>query len=244
MGTLLWDSVTPSRESSGNRTGTPQWRRGLPTKRAPGRHSVVTSLPVTTHRNLLASLSCLVLFAVVVDPGVAAAQGDAVRRDPKGITGATPFWEQVKEGDNAFIAGDFSSATAKYEAAIKLEPRNPLAHSRLAQALVAKGDLEAAFDRLEVAARFATQLAVRAKIQFLQADIRERQAKFAQAKTRWEAYQKLVSDLDAKTDAQGKVYPDSAAERIKQIDAKAVRETDYAEVKTRIEKREKELTAK
>ena len=61
---------------------------------------------------------------------------------------------------------------------------------------------------------------------FLQADIRERQAKLSQAKRNWEKYQhhatsKIVGDDSA---ASGKLYPETAKERLKQIEARKERQ--------------------
>ncbi|MEN9578016.1 MAG: hypothetical protein RJA70_1025 [Pseudomonadota bacterium] len=186
----------------------------------------------------------MMLLAVATLALPVAAQDAEVRRDPKGVTGASPYLEQLKKADNAFVAGDYPAAQREFEAAIKLDPKNPLGHTRVAQVFIAKGELVAAFDRLEVASRFASDLVQRAKVQFLQADIREREGKLTQAKTRWEGYQKLVALPEADGASTGKVYPATAVERIRRIDDKAVRDADYTEVKTRIENREKELTSK
>ncbi len=205
-------------------------------------------------RSKVAVLVSVLASATVIGLGSASAEdakasppdADGVRRDPKGITGVSPFWEKLKAGDDAVIAGDMDAAMTAYEAAIKEEPQNFLGHTRAAQVLMLKGEFDPAFERLERALGFAKRVEQRAKVMFLQAEIQERKTKFAQAKRQWETYEKFTTSGEATSDKEAakKIYPATAKERLKQIKDREQRDKDYAEVKERIQKREKELDDK
>lgn len=159
-----------------------------------------------------------------------------VRKDPKGVKGISPFWEAVKKGDSAFIARDFESAIAAYKEAITAEPQNALGHYRVGEAQLAKGDLKEADAAFVSGLRFVgNDSLLKAKLEFVVADLRERQKSYDDATAKWTEYETFTT---AQADAKG--YPASATERKKVIETWKKVSADAADVKTRIEKRLKE----
>jgi tetratricopeptide (TPR) repeat protein len=169
---------------------------------------------------------CLVL-AVLAVCSVAQAGGE-VRRDPKGVKGISPFWEAIRKGDAAYIARDFDAALAAYSEAIQQEPQNGLGHYRAGEAYLAKGDLKKAEEAWMAALRFASSdRALKAKVLFVLADLRERQQSYQEAKDAWATY---------KTNVQGAAgaYPETADDRAKRIDEWVDTKAKYEPVKQRI----------
>jgi tetratricopeptide (TPR) repeat protein len=163
-------------------------------------------------------------------PAVAA---DGVRRDPKGIKGISPFWEQIKKGDDALSARDVEGAKAAYQEAIRSEPQHPMGHYRLGEVELRKGNLKEAEASWQSALRFAAEnLAMKGKALFVLADVKERQRSLEEATNGWNGY-------EAHTKAAGtvKTYPETPADRKKRIDTWKKMETDYAAVKERIKQR-------
>lgn len=166
----------------------------------------------------------------------AAAPADDVRRDPKGITGISPFWEALLKGDKAFVARDFDSAITAYQEAIKLEPQNALGHYRMGEAQLAKANPTEAETNWVAGLRFVGENhKLRAKLLFVIADLRERQKSLDDAAERWSEYEKFVG---AQPEAKG--YASTPTERKKRIDEWKKLTVDSAEVKKRIDARLKE----
>jgi tetratricopeptide (TPR) repeat protein len=167
------------------------------------------------------------------------AEGGEVRRDPNGVKGISPFWENVNKGDAAYIARDFDAAIGAYRDAIAASPQNPLGHYRLGEAQLAKGNIAEAEQSWDTGLRFAgDDQRIRAKLLFLMADLRERQKAYDEATARWEQYEKV-----AQQQPEAKAFPATAAERKKRIaDWKRITE-ESAAVKERIEARLKEAEA-
>jgi tetratricopeptide (TPR) repeat protein len=196
-------------------------------------------------KNVLATVLALAVWA----PGLATAQEPAtpkaaaqpaasgeVRRDPKGIKGISPFWESLKKGDDLYVARDFDGAISAYQQAISGEPQNPMGHYRIGEAHLAKGSDKEAEASWVSALRFVGKNhGLKAKILFVLADLRERQANLEDATERWEAYAQF-----AKTQPETKSYPATAADRKKRIAERQKMVNEYAAVKARIEKRLKE----
>lgn len=158
------------------------------------------------------------------------------RKDPAGIKGISPFWESVNKGDSALLARDFEGAIAAYKDAITREPQNPLGHYRLGEAEVLKGDLKEADGAFQTGLRFVgTQAAVKAKLEFAIADLRERQQQLDDATKSWTDYEQFTTQ-----DKNAKGFPATGTERKKVIEAWKKTSAESAEVKTRIEKRLKE----
>ncbi len=173
------------------------------------------------------------------DKAPAAAAG-GVRKDPQGIKGISPFWENVKKGDDLYVARDFDGAIAAYKDAITKEPQNPLGHYRIGEAHLAKGDMKEAEEAWVAALRFVGRdNALKAKVLFVLADLRERQKSYDDATDRWNAYETF-----AKQNTNAKTYPATATDRKKRVtEWKALLE-QYGAVKKRIEQRLKEADEK
>jgi len=188
-------------------------------------------------------LSALILSSVLAIASGALADGtsakkvdDGKRRDPKGIKGISPFWEALNRGDSAYSARDFDGAIAAYREAITVDPQNALGHYRAGEAQLAKGDLKEAEEAFLSGLRFVgNDSMLKAKLEFVIADLRERQKSYDDATQKWTEYETFTT---AQPDAKG--YPASATERKKVIDAWKKLSADSADVKARIDKRLKE----
>jgi tetratricopeptide (TPR) repeat protein len=165
----------------------------------------------------------------------AATGSGQVRRDPNGQTGISPYMEQVKKGEDAYVARDFPGAVAAFQEAIKMEPQKMLAFYRIGEAQLAAGNVGEAEAQWQAALTKTGSDDLRAKVYFVLADLRERQQKWADAKEAWNAY---ANYLQANPKALG--YAATSVERIKQIDRRVKDEKDYGEVKVRIQKRQEE----
>ncbi|MET0790556.1 MAG: tetratricopeptide repeat protein [Polyangiaceae bacterium] len=155
----------------------------------------------------------------------------SARKDPRGIKGISPFREALNKGDSALIARDFELALVAYKEAIAKEPQNPLGHYRVGEAQIAKGDLHEAEEAFLTGLRFAsaTDSALKAKLQFALADLRERQKAWDEASAKWTDYETFTTE-------QKLGFPDSGIERKRTVEAWKKLSADSAEVKARIEK--------
>ena len=99
---------------------------------------------------------------------------DGVRKDPKGVTGISPFWEALQAGDSAFVARQYTVALQKYQEAIQKAPHKTLAHYRAGEAALAAGDKDAAQSSWEAGLRYASKPVMKAKLLFVLADLEER----------------------------------------------------------------------
>lgn len=171
----------------------------------------------------------------------AAAKGEAgPRKDPQGVKGISPFWEQIKKGDDLYVARDFDGAIAAYKEAITKEPQNALGHYRIGEAHLAKNDTQEAETSWVAALRFVgNDHPLKAKILFVLADLRERQKSFDDATDRWNAYAQFAQQQPA-----AKAFPKTAEDRKGKIAGWTKLVSDYAAVKKRIEARLKEADAK
>ena len=145
-----------------------------------------------------------------------------------------PFRDFLKRGEDAYLARNFDAAIEAFQSALAKEPNNPVGHYRMGEALRAAER----FDQAEKAWTRALQLAgrdvaLKAKVLFVLADLRERQKNYAEAIKAWDAYGRFI--------AQHKTgYPKSAGERKKRNEAIKKLNDDYVAVKERIEQRLKE----
>ncbi len=168
-----------------------------------------------------------------------AASGE-VKRDPNGLKGISPFWESLKKGDDLYVARDVDGAIAAYRDAISKAPQNPLGHYRIGEAHLAKGDLPEAEAAWVAALRYVGKDgALKAKILFVLADLRERQKSYDDASERWTAYATF-----AQQNTSVKAFPKTPPERKKKIEEWKKTSAESAEVKKRIEARLKEADAK
>lgn len=157
-----------------------------------------------------------------------------VPRDPRGIKGISPVWEEIATGDAAIVAHDVDMALKHYEAAVKADGRSAIAHYRLGEARKAKGQLSEAQASYETAVKVGDHEAdVKAKALFALAALAERENKLSDARSLWKRYQEHVEKH-----GEIKAFPASASERLKRLDAQEQLSRDYALVKDRIKKTE------
>lgn len=156
-----------------------------------------------------------------------------LRRDPHGVKGISPFMEALKRGDAALLARDLDGAINAYRDALAKEPENALAYYRVAEAQILKGDLPEADKALTAGLRLvvATSPSLKAKLQFVLADVRERQKNYDEASAKWAEYEAFTT---AQKEAQG--FPASGAERKKVVETWQKSSADSAQVMARIEK--------
>lgn len=150
--------------------------------------------------------------------------------DPENIVAISQYMATIAKANERFVAKDHTTAIDTYKKAIVLSPRNPLGHVFLAEAYLATsnvGEAEAAIEQAYGAD--SKNLTLRAHVLFLRADIAERQKKWEQAKSAWQAYAEHVAKLG---DAGG--FPQTAAERLKALQKMMELEKAYAGVRERI----------
>jgi tetratricopeptide (TPR) repeat protein len=205
-----------------------------------GRITALAGLPVLVATLSMTSLTVAQPAATKVDAGKAAKapaakSADGVRRDPRGVTGISPFWEAIAEGDRAYVAGSYDDAVTSYKKAIAADPNNPMGHYRVGQAHVANSQIPEAEKAYQAALRYAaSDPQLKAKILFVLADLKERQHDSEGAVAGWNAY----ADHTKANANSG--YPATAGER-KKVNAKWQElQQQYAEVKARIAKRQAE----
>lgn len=171
---------------------------------------------------------------IAVEPATAVERqvANEVRRDPRGRKGISPFREAVQRGDAAVLARDFDAAIAAYRDALAKESENALGYYRIGEAQLLKGDVheaEVAFTAgLRVVA--AADSSLKAKLQFVLADLRERQKAYDEASAKWGEYEAFT------TSQKDTGFPASASERKKVVETWKKLSADAAAVKARIEK--------
>lgn len=141
------------------------------------------------------------------------------------------FKPAITDGSTKYAARDFAGAVAAFQKAIEADPKNPLGHYFLGEAQLANNNLteaEAAWTRasLESAEK---EPALRAKILFVLADLKERQRKWDEAKAAWQVY----LDWAAKY-PEAKAFTGSGQSRQQMIGAMQKQDTAYAVVRQRI----------
>jgi tetratricopeptide (TPR) repeat protein len=174
----------------------------------------------------------LVLLALALPPVYAAAQDTGpAGRDHKAIPSGK-YTGLCSEGNAKYALRDFPAAIAHYHAAIELDPKNPLGHYLLGEAQLAAGnvaDAEASWNRasLESGER---DPAMRSRVLFVIADLKERQWKWDDAKAAWQVYLDWASRFP-----NAAAYPASARSRQQVIDAMLRQDKSYEVVRRRIE---------
>jgi len=156
---------------------------------------------------------------------------------PAAAAGPSPYSALIQKGDSAYIARDFDAAIGAYRAEVQKNPSSAAAHFRLGQAELAKGDSAEAELSWQAALRFAAKdEALKSKVLFVLADLKERDKAYDEATARWKTYQE-----HAQTQPETKgTYPATATERLKRIEEWKKISEDASAVKARIEKRLKE----
>lgn len=134
-------------------------------------------------------------------------------------------------GNAKYASRDFDGAIEQYRKAIELAPHLALGHYLLGEAQLAAGNLaeaEASWSRaaLEVGER---DPALRGRILFVTADLKERQKKWEDAKAAWQAY----SDFAGRFPDAG-LFPTTAQARQVALDAVIKQDKAYEVVRQRI----------
>lgn len=169
----------------------------------------------------------------------AAAPATGGRKDPRGITGVSPYTEIISKGHGLIAARDLAGAISAYQEAIAADPNNPVGHYFLGAARVMKNELGEGQTSFESAVRFAGKNDdIQAKALFQIADLKERQDKLDEAKKAWDAY---IQFVEGHPKAHG--YAQNGAERIKVAEKRLAIVKSATEVKARIEQRLKEVGA-
>lgn len=189
---------------------------------------------------------------------------EGVRRDPRGITGISPYWEALRQGDRSFLVRDYATALAEYGRAAALEPRDSEGHLRMAEAQIALGRLLDAKESLAAGLRFAgDHQQLRARAVFLLADLAERRGAWDEALAAWQGYLALADEpierrgaasSDAPVDgpfdpgstetaapragSPATLHVATARARIERIEARKKAIEEYAAVRERVRRRE------
>ncbi len=146
-------------------------------------------------------------------------------------TSSGNFKPAVTEGATKYAARDFAGAVASFQKAIEADPKNPLGHYFLGEAQLANSNMteaEAAWTRASLESADKDP-ALRARILFVLADLKERQKKWDEAKAAWQVY----LDWAAKY-PEAKAFTGSGQSRQQMIDAMSKQDKAYAVVRQRI----------
>jgi tetratricopeptide (TPR) repeat protein len=181
-------------------------------------------------------LGLLLVPAVALGSLPARADGDGEGKkkpaaEVAASSGGAKYKDACKDGNTKYAARDFAGAIAAYQKAIELDPNNALGHYYLGEAQLAAGSLieaEAAWSRASLAGGDKDP-ALRARVLFVIADLKERQKKWDEAKAAWQVY------LDWATKyANAGAFPGSAQSRQQAIEAMQKQDKAYAVVRQRI----------
>lgn len=157
------------------------------------------------------------------------------RKDPEGIRGISPYMEALKKGEDAYVARDFQGAVTAFQDAIKLDVQKMVGYYRIGEAQLALNNITEAEAQWQNALTKTGPDELKAKVLFNLADLRERQAKWQEAKDAWNTYSTFCTEHP-----KALTYAATALERVKMIDRRVKDEKDYGEVKERTKRREAE----
>jgi tetratricopeptide (TPR) repeat protein len=178
--------------------------------------------------------TALVLALVAAAPvALADGKGSERRRGEAPAADATSgaYRAACADGNTKYAARDFPAAIEAYRKAIEHDPKNPLGFYLLGEAQLAGGNLteaEASWNRASLEAG-EKEPALRAKILFVLADLKERQKKWDEARAAWQVY----LDWASKYPNAG-AFPGSAQSRQQVIDTVVKLDKAYAVVRQRI----------
>jgi tetratricopeptide (TPR) repeat protein len=177
-------------------------------------------------------LAWLLLPALALVPVAAVGQrggaGKSVQSDARG---AGKYADACAQGNAKYASRDFQGAIEFYRSAIELDPKNPLGYYLLGESDLAAGSIaeaEAAWNRAS-ADSSDKDPALRARILFVIADLKERQWKWDEAKAAWQVYLDWASRFPNVAS-----FPASARSRLQVIDAMLKRDKAYEIVRRRI----------
>lgn len=156
---------------------------------------------------------------------------DKPKFDPSGRTAISEFTATVVDGNTRFASKDFPGALEAYKKAIALSPGDPLGPYLVAEAQLAQGNFVDAEAALAAAEKLGDKRPdVLGKVFFLQADAKERQKKWEDARAAWTKYDGFAQ----RRGGDGGVFPQTAAARIQAIDERIKLDKSYEDVRVRI----------
>jgi tetratricopeptide (TPR) repeat protein len=174
-------------------------------------------------------LAGVLVIALCAATAIAAGGKDKDKKDAKSSSRTTPLMVAVADGNAKFGAKDFLGALEAYKKAVSIAPNDPLGNYLVAEAQLAQGNIADAQAALAAAEKVGDKRPdVMGKVLFLQADSKEREKKWADAKTAWGRYNEWASKHDASA------VPQTATARIQAIDDYAKLDAAYEEVRKRI----------
>lgn len=149
--------------------------------------------------------------------------------DPDNKTHISKFMEIVAQANAKVTSRDFPGAVELYRKAIQLQPANPLGHYLLGEVQLAQNNITEAEASMNQADNVGDKMpAIKTKVLFVLADLKERQKKWDDAKTAWTRYNEWATNHDAGA------MPASAAARIQAIDDMLKQDKAYEIVRQRI----------
>jgi tetratricopeptide (TPR) repeat protein len=181
----------------------------------------------------LASALSLVSAQVLAD-GTGSSGGASKKKNADAASDSSSsgaFKPAVVDGSTKYAARDFPAAIAAFQKAIEADPKNPLGHYFLGEAQLAANNLteaEAAWTRASLESTDKDP-AIRARVLFVLADLKERQKKWDEAKAAWQVY----LDWAAKY-PEAKAFTGSGQSRQQMIDAMLKQDKAYVVVRQRI----------
>ena len=181
-------------------------------------------------RSFLARLPVLVLLPVLALAPVLA-WGGKKKTDASTAAPSREYSTMCAQGNAKYVSHDYEGAIEAYRKAIERSPHQALAYYLMGEAQLASGslaDAEASWNRaaLEVGEK---DPALRAKVLFVTADLKERQKKWEDAKAAWQTY------LDwANRFPDAGVFPATAQSRLTILDTVIKQDKAYEVVRQRI----------
>ncbi len=149
--------------------------------------------------------------------------------DPDNKMHISHFMETVAQANAKATSRDFSGAVELYRKAIQLQPANPLGHYLLGEVQLVQGNLTEAEASMNQADSVGDKMpAVKIKVLFVLADLKERAKKWDDAKAAWARYTVYAGNHD------GGAMPASATARILSIDDMLKQDKAYDIVRQRI----------
>jgi tetratricopeptide (TPR) repeat protein len=192
----------------------------------------------TRPRRIVSTAVVLLLPVLGMLPVVAWAdggnKGDAPAASASaGKTGkaVSEFMDACVQGNAKYASRDFPGATDLYRKAIQLDPQNPLGHYLLGEALLAQANLSEAEATWTRASSLSNEKnpALRSRILFVYADLKERQKKWDDARAAWQVYLDWANKF-----ADAGAFPGSATSRQQAIDTMTKQDKAYDVVRQRI----------
>lgn len=159
------------------------------------------------------------------------AKDDKQKFDPNNRTAISELMFTVFQGNGRFSAKDYAGALESYKKAVTLAPNDPLGHYLVAEAQLAQGNVAEAEAALAQAEKVGDKRPdVLGKVYFLQADAKERQKKWEEARAAWAKYDGWAQ----RRGGEGGAFPQTAAARISTIDEMVKLDKAYEDVRQRI----------